>query len=119
MKSAKVRFQLRKKKVKRSIVGKSNRPRLCVHLGNKHIYAQIINDEESKTLLSASTLSPELKGKLKVSDTIAAAHAVGELLAKKAKEKGVSEIVFDRGGHIYHGKIKALAEAARKAGLKF
>lgn len=85
----------------------------------KHIYAQLIDDAKGQTLVAASSLSPELSGKLKSGGNILAAEAVGKLVAEKALAKGVKQVVFDRGGHVYHGRIKALAEAARKAGLDF
>jgi len=85
----------------------------------KHIYAQLIDDVKSQTVAAASSLSPELQGKIKSGGNIAAAEAVGKLVAEKALAKGVKQIVFDRGGYVYHGRIKALAEAARKAGLDF
>jgi len=119
MKDSKKRFDYRAKRVRNKVEGTQERPRLSVHRGHKHIYAQIIDDSKSVTLASASTLSPELKGKLKVTDTVAAAKAVGELIAKKASEKGVKEVVFDRRGYEYTGKVKALADAAREKGLKF
>jgi large subunit ribosomal protein L18 len=95
------------------------RPRLCVTRTSKHIYAQVIDDAQGKTVAAASSLSPELKGKLKSTGNRAAAEAVGQLVAEKAKAKGVKEVVFDRGGHVYHGRIQALADAARKGGLQF
>jgi len=95
------------------------RPRLSVIRTLNHIYAQIIDDGSNRTLLSVSSLSPELKGKLKSGGNIPAAQAVGKLVAEKAVGRGVKAVVFDRGGHVYHGRIKALAEAARQAGLEF
>jgi large subunit ribosomal protein L18 len=84
-----------------------------------HIYAQVIDDASSKTLVAACSLSSELAKKLKNGGNMAAAAAVGELVAKRALEKGIKEVVFDRGGHVYHGRVKALAEGARKGGLQF
>ena len=95
------------------------RPRLCVVRTLQHIYAQVIDDVKGTTLAAASSLSPELKGKLKSHRDRAAAEAVGQLVAEKALAKGVKEVVFDRGGHVYHGRIQALADAARKGGLQF
>jgi large subunit ribosomal protein L18 len=89
-----------------------------VYKGNKHLYAQIIDDAAGNTLVTASTLSPELKGKIK-GFGIATAKDVGLLLASKAKDKGIEKVVFDRSGYKYHGKIKAMADAAREGGLKF
>lgn len=119
MKTSKQKFNFRKSRVRKKIIGTAERPRLSVHRGHKHIYAQIINDDMGQTILSISTLSPELKSKLKVHDNIKAAESIGELVAKKATEKGIKKVVFDRSGYLYHGRIKALAEAARKAGLEF
>lgn len=98
---------------------RTTRPRLSVCRTLKHIYAQIIDDGQSKTLVAASSLSPDLEGKVKSGGNQAAAEAVGALIAQKALEKGIKAVVFDRGGHVYHGRIKALADAARKAGLQF
>jgi large subunit ribosomal protein L18 len=119
MKGSNKRFDYRVKRVRSKIEGTEERPRLSVHRGHKHIYAQIIDDSKSITLVSASTLSPELKGKFKVTDTVAAAKSVGDLIAKKATEKGLKKVVFDRRGYEYTGKIKALADAARENGLEF
>jgi large subunit ribosomal protein L18 len=119
MKGSKKRFDYRVKRVRNKISGTQERPRLSVHRGHKHIYAQIIDDSKGITLASASTLSPELKGKLNVTDTVNAAKEVGGLIAKKAVEKGVKTVVFDRRGYEYTGKVKALADAARENGLKF
>ena len=96
----------------------SGQPRLSVHRSSKHIYAQVIDDNSGQTLAAASTLEAELKGQGGTGNGTAAA-AVGKLVAERAKEKGVEIVVFDRGGYIYHGRVKALAEAAREAGLKF
>ena len=119
MKGSKKRFDYRVKRVRSKIEGTQERPRLSIHRGHKHIYAQVIDDSNGVTLASASTLSPELKGKLKVTDTVAAAKSVGDLIAKKATEKGVKKVVFDRRGYEYTGKVKALADAARESGLEF
>jgi len=119
MKDASVRFKLRKKRVRRKISGSAERPRLSLYRGQKHIYAQLIDDEKGNTLVHASTLSPEIKDGLKSKDTMVAATAVGTLVAKKAIEKGIKKVVLDRGGYAYMGGIKALAEAARKGGLEF
>jgi large subunit ribosomal protein L18 len=119
MKDSNKRFDYRAKRVRSKIEGTQEKPRLSVHRGHKHIYAQIIDDSKGTTLAAASTLSPELKGKLKVTDTVAAAKSVGELIAKKASEKGVKKVVFDRRGYEFTGKVKALADAARESGLDF
>lgn len=97
----------------------AGRVRLSVHRSGQHIYAQIIDDAQGKTLAAASTVDKELKGKLKSTASIDAAKAVGELIAKRAKEAKVDNIVFDRGGYLFHGRVKALADAARAAGLAF
>ena len=97
----------------------SGRPRLSVYRSSKNIYAQIIDDLSGQTVAAASTLEKELKGKLKTGADTAAAAEVGKLVAARAKEAGVTEVVFDRGSYIYHGRIKALADAAREGGLSF
>ena len=99
--------------------GNAERPRLSVFRSNCHMYAQIIDDDAQKTLVAASTLEPAAKAELEKTDNVEAASYVGTLIAKRALEAGITEVVFDRGGFLYHGKIKALAEAAREAGLKF
>lgn len=109
----------RQQRVRNKISGTAERPRLNVFRSLNNIYAQIIDDEKGVTLVAASTLSPELKGKLASGGNKEAAVAVGGLIAEKAKEKGVSRVVFDRAGYIYHGRIKALADAAREGGLEF
>jgi large subunit ribosomal protein L18 len=109
----------RKKRIRRKIEGSELRPRLTVFRSDKHIYAQIINDETGATLVSASTLSPEFKEMEAVKGKISAAKRVGELVAGKAIEKGIAKVVFDRNGFIYHGRVKALADAARQKGLDF
>ena len=109
----------RRKRVRQKVSGTGNRPRLAVFRSLKHIYAQLINDELGETVAEASTLSPELKENLSTGGNIAAAESVGTLIAQKAKQREIEVVVFDRGGHLYHGRIKALAEAARAEGLKF
>jgi len=102
-------------------MGTPERPRLCVYKSLHHIYAQIIDDtppEGSRTLVAASTLDPEIRGKIK-SGNIEAARLVGALIAKRALDRGIKKVVFDRGGYPYHGKVRALAEAAREGGLEF
>lgn len=106
-------------RVRKRVFGTPERPRLAVFRSLHHIYAQIIDDTAGRTLVSASTLDPELKGSLSSGGNIDAAKAVGGMIAKKAVEKGVDTVVFDRGGSLYHGRVKALAEAAREAGLNF
>ncbi len=111
--------QKRKKRVRSHIRGTADRPRMNVFRSLKHIYAQAIVDATGETVVSASTLSPELRGNLKYSGNVEAAKKVGELIAKKCLEKGIQKVVFDRSGYLYHGRIKALAEAARTSGLSF
>ena len=106
-------------KMRRNLSGTSSRPRLSVFKSNKHIYAQIIDDTLGNTLASASTMDKVLSNALKSTSNLDAAKAVGTQVAKRALEKGIESVVFDRGGYIYHGKIQALADAAREAGLKF
>ncbi|MDK1489284.1 50S ribosomal protein L18 [Sinorhizobium sp. 7-81] len=110
----------RASRVRRQIKAVANgRPRLSVHRSSKNIYAQIIDDVAGKTIASASTLDTDLRSSLKTGADTAAATAVGKLLAERASEAGVKDVVFDRGAFIYHGRIKALAEAAREGGLNF
>lgn len=109
----------RKKRVRRKINGTIERPRLAVNRSLKHIYAQIIDDENGETLVHASSLSPEVKGNATDSGKIEIAQNVGQLIAQKAKERNIEGVIFDRAGYLYHGRIKALAEAAREGGLKF
>ncbi|MDO4518779.1 MAG: 50S ribosomal protein L18 [Eubacteriales bacterium] len=122
MVSKKSRAAIRQNKHRRlrhHLNGTAQAPRLAVFRSNKHMYAQIIDDVERKTLVSASTLQAEVKEGLEYTDDVAAAAKLGEVIAKKAQEAGIKEVVFDRGGYIYHGKVKALADAAREAGLEF
>jgi len=109
----------RKKRVRSDLKGTLERPRLNVFRSLKHIYAQAIADTTGKTLVSASTMSPELKGSFRYPGNVEAAKKVGELIAKKCLEKGIQKVVFDRNGYLYHGRVKALAEAARTSGLIF
>lgn len=108
--------QTRQKRVRATVKGTAARPRLCVFRSLNNIYAQIIDDEKAVTLVSASTLDKEVKTK---ASNIEAATEVGKLIAKKAQDKKIKTVVFDRNGYLYHGKVKALAEAAREAGLEF
>jgi len=116
--SNEVRLRIHER-IRKHLVGGSVRPRLAVFRSNKHIYAQIIDDSKGTTLTAASTLDAEAKKDLKNGGNIAAAKTVGKLVAERAKAKGIAAVLFDRGGYIYHGRVKALAEAAREAGLKF
>ena len=106
-------------RIRNKINGTAQKPRLAVFRSNKHMYAQIIDDVCGNTLVAASTMESEIASTFEFTSTVAAAEAVGTAIAKKAIEKGITEVVFDRGGFVYHGKIKTLAEAAREAGLKF
>jgi len=109
----------RAERVRKAVQGTVERPRLSVYRSNKHIHVQIVDDLAGHTLVAASTLSKELKGALKTGASKAAARAVGKLIAEKAKAQGIQKVVFDRGGFLYHGRIKELADGAREAGLKF
>jgi len=109
----------RRKRIRSRIQGTPERPRLNVFRSLKHIYAQAVVDTTGRTLVSASTLSPEIRGTLKYAGNVEAAKKVGELIAKKCLEKGIPKVVFDRSGYLYHGRIKALADAARASGLIF
>ena len=107
------------RRIRRKVSGTTARPRLAVHYSNQHIYAQVIDDADGKTICSASTLDAEFRATGKIGSNKEAAEFVGELIGKRAIEKGVSTVTFDRGGRIYHGRVKALADGARNAGLKF
>jgi len=113
------RLLRRKYSVRKRVFGTAERPRLCVYRSSKHIYAQVIDDYSGKTLVQAGTTQEGLLGTLKHGANIAAAKLVGKAIAEKAKAAGVIQVAFDRGGRMYHGRIKALAEAARQNGLKF
>ena len=106
-------------KIRNRFSGTAERPRLAVFRSNNHMYAQIIDDTVGNTLVSASTLEKEIKAELEHTDTVEAAAYIGTVVAKRAIEKGIKEVVFDRGGFIYQGKVAALADAAREAGLEF
>jgi large subunit ribosomal protein L18 len=109
----------RRQRIRRKISGSEARPRLSVFRSARHIYAQIIDDGKGQTLVAASTLSGELKDKLGGLKKADAAKEVGKLLAAKAREKGISQVIFDRNGFIYHGRVKAVAESCRENGLEF
>ncbi len=109
----------RQKRVRRKVWGVPERPRLCVCKTLRHIHAQVIDDSQGRTLVSASTTEPEIARGLKGTGNAAAAEALGTVIAQRALERGVKAVVFDRAGHLYHGKVKALADAAREAGLEF
>lgn len=104
------------KRIRRKVTGTAVRPRLAVHYSNQHIYAQVIDDSVGKTLVSASTMDKSFE---KAAANVESARKVGQLLAERAIGSNISAVVFDRGGHLYHGKVKALADAAREAGLQF
>ena len=109
----------RRQRIRRKVSGSEARPRLSVFRSTRHIYAQIIDDGKGRTLVAASTLSGEIKGKLSGLKKADAAKEVGKLLAAKAREKGISRVVFDRNGFIYHGRVKAVADSCRENGLVF
>ena len=122
MVSKESRQEVRAKKHRRMrnrLSGTAQRPRLAVFRSNNHMYAQIIDDTVGNTLVAASTLEKEIKAELEKTNNVDAAAYLGTVIAKRAMEKGITEVVFDRGGFIYQGKVKALAEAAREAGLEF
>lgn len=106
-------------RIRRKVIGTTERPRLAVFRSNQHIYAQIIDDTRHHTLVSASTLDPSLKPELNSGSSCDASVQVGKLIAQRSLEQGIRQVVFDRGGKLYHGRVKALAEAAREGGLNF
>lgn len=106
-------------RIRRKLHGTADRPRLAVHKTNKHIYAQLIDDDSKRTLASASTLEKTMRDQIANGGNVDAAKQVGKLLAERAREKGVEVVIFDRGGFLYHGRIAALADAAREGGLLF
>lgn len=111
--------QLRHERVRKKLYGTSERPRLSVFRSLKHIYAQVIDDTQGRTLVSASTLDAEVRTEIQGKTKTGQAEVVGEVLARRAQSAGIQQVVFDRGGYRYHGRVKSLAEAARKAGLEF
>ena len=120
MAKTKTLFERRRDRVRRSIKKVLNgRPRLSVYRSSKQIYAQIIDDAKGYTLASASSVDKDLRSALKSGGNTSAAEAVGKMLAERAKAAGVTQVVFDRGGYMYHGRVKALADAAREGGLEF
>ena len=119
-----VKEKLRKRtrrhlRIRRKVIGTAERPRLSVYRSLKHIYCQIINDIEGRTLVAVSTQSPDVRTQIKYGGNVVAAEIVGKKIAEEAKSKGITKVVFDKGGYKYHGRIKALAEAARKYNLSF
>lgn len=109
----------RHRRIRGKVSGSNERPRLAIFRSNEHIYAQVIDDTQHHTIVAASSLEPDLKSKLASGSNCQASTEVGKLIAVRAQEKGISKVVFDRGGNLYHGRVKALAEAAREAGLDF
>jgi large subunit ribosomal protein L18 len=109
----------RKARVRRAIIAKGGRPRLSVFRSSKQIYAQVIDDEHGRTIAAASSLEKPMREQLKTGATVEAARVVGKEIAERAKKAGVAKVVFDRGGYMYHGRVKALAEGAREGGLEF
>lgn len=109
----------RHRRIRARVSGTSERPRLNIFRSNKHIYAQVIDDTTGRTLVEASTMDKEFKDLSESGSTVAAAEKIGSMVAKRAVEKGVRAVVFDRGGYLYHGRVQALADAAREAGLEF
>src|ERR1700675_1016208 len=106
-------------RTRQTLAGTSERPRLCVHRSSRHIRAQVVDDETGRTMVSASSLDKEVRAVIKGGGNIAASKVVGKTIAERARAKGIEKVVFDRGGYQYHGRVQALAEAAREAGLKF
>ncbi len=106
-------------RMRKKIAGTSERPRLCVHRSSRHIRAQVVDDQSGRTIVSASSLDKDVRSSLKGGGNVAASKVVGKAIAERARAKGVEKVVFDRGGYQYHGRVQALAEAAREAGLKF
>lgn len=120
MANALSKFDKRRARVRRTLkANASGRPRLSVHRSSKHIYAQVIDDASGRTLAAASSLEKDLRGSLKTGADKAAAETIGKLVAERALKAGVKSVVFDRGGYLFHGRVKALADAAREGGLSF
>jgi len=109
----------RRARVRRKVAGSDTRPRLSIYRSLHHIYAQIISDESGRTLVSVSTLGPALADGINKKSNVAAAKAIGKAIADRCLKSGIKEVIFDRNGFLYHGRVKALADAAREAGLKF
>ena len=109
----------RKKRIRKNLIGSTDRPRLCVFRSAKHIYAQVIDDSIGQTLAAASSTEKAVREKLESKNKVADANAVGQMIGQRAIEKGIKQVVFDRNGFLYHGRIKAVSDGAREAGLKF
>lgn len=114
-----IKRKFRHRRIRKKITGTAERPRLCVHRSLNHFYAQVVDDHEGKVLVGMSTLNKALKAKVKNGGNTSAAAQLGEAFAQEAQKKGLKKVAFDRGGFLYHGRIKAFAEAARKGGLEF
>jgi len=113
------RIRLRHERIRKRVVGTTERPRLCVHFSGQHIYAQVIDDTVGKTVAAVSTVEKGLRGSQRNNANVTTAEKVGSLLAERTLQKNVRKVVFDRGGFTFHGRVKALADAARSAGLEF
>jgi len=113
------KIKMRHRRIRKRVVGSTERPRLCVHFSGKNIYAQVIDDVSGRTIASATTTEKSLQDDKSVRANVATATKIGQLLAERSKTANVSKVVFDRGGFQYHGKVKALADAAREGGLEF
>jgi len=117
--NSQVRLKSRHERVRKDVVGTPTRPRLCVHRSLNNLIAQIVDDSSRKVLFGVSTQSKDLRKKFKSGGNVEAASMLGEVVAEKAKKEGITKVSFDRGGYLYHGRVKAFAEAARKGGLEF
>ena len=106
-------------RIRKKVVGRGDRPRVCVHRSPNHFYVQVIDDASGKVLFGISTLTKDIRSKIKNGSNVNAASFLGEVFAEQAKKKGIKQICFDRGGYLYHGRVKAFADAARKAGMEF
>jgi large subunit ribosomal protein L18 len=113
------RIKIRHRRIRRRVTGTAERPRMAVHFSGQHIYVQVIDDSAGKTVAAASTVESGVKGSRRTNANVAAAEKIGALIAQRSLEKNIKAVVFDRGGFSYHGKVKALADAARAAGLEF
>ena len=113
------RIQIRHKRIRRRVTGTAARPRLAVHFSGQHIYVQVIDDSSGQTVAAASTVESGVKGKRRTNANVETAEKIGTLLAERSLQKNIKAVVFDRGGFSYHGKVKALADAAREGGLEF
>ena len=112
-------IKLRHQRIRKRVFGTKDRPRLCVHFSGQHIYAQVIDDTVGKTVAAASTIEKDLRGQNRSYANVSTAEKVGSILAQRTLQQNIRRVVFDRGGFTYHGKVKALADAARSAGLEF